>query len=213
MSIQFEDTRAGLSETLKNIASQLPADTKVTLGTLLRYIGEQGMLVFCLFLTLPFLLPISIPGVSTVFGLVILLIGVGVTFNRIPWLPQRLMNRTVEANDLIPALDKGAAFFARFERFVRPRVLVLTHGATINRFNGLMLVAAAILLMAPLGLIPFSNTLPALAIVCFAIGILERDGIFVLLGHFFNLATVAYFSVLAYLAIVAGQGLTSLIGS
>ena len=114
MSIQFEDTRAGLSETLKNIASQLPADTKVTLGTLLRYIGEQGMLVFCLFLTLPFLLPISIPGVSTVFGLVILLIGVGVTFNRIPWLPQRLMNRTVEANDLIPALDKVAPLvFAR----------------------------------------------------------------------------------------------------
>ena len=45
------------------------------------------MLLVCVFLTLPFLLPVSIPGVSTVFGLAIILIGVGVTLNRVPWLP------------------------------------------------------------------------------------------------------------------------------
>lgn len=50
--------------------------------------------------------------------------------------------------------------------------------------------------MAPFGLIPFSNTLPALALLFFAIGFLQRDGLFVVLGHAANLVTVIYFSVL-----------------
>ena len=56
--------------------------------------------------------------------------------------------------------------------------------------------------MMPFGLIPFSNTFPALALLFFAIGLLQRDGVCVLLGHASNVATILYFAVL-----IGGGGL------
>ena len=61
------------------------------------------------------------------------------------------------------------------------------------RVNGLMLIAGALLLMAPFGLIPFSNTLPGLAILFLAIGVLQRDGRSVLLGYMTLVLTLLYF--------------------
>ncbi len=212
MSIPLHNPEKSLGETLQYMSSSITQPT-ISLRELLELIGEQGMLVFCMFLTIPFLLPVSIPGVSTVFGLVITLIGIGVAFNRVPWLPARLMNRTIERIHLLPALEKGAALFTRLDKVVSPRILALTHGSTVNRVNGLLLVLGAILLMAPFGLIPFSNTLPALAILFLAVGMLQRDGIFVLLGYLALVATIVYFGALIGAAILAGQGLSSLLGS
>ena len=56
--------------------------------------------------------------------------------------------------------------------------------------------SAAVELMAPFGLVPFTNTLPALALLLYGIGFIQRDGVAVLLGHLSNVATIVYFSVL-----------------
>jgi hypothetical protein len=62
--------------------------------------------------------------------------------------------------------------------------------------NDCSLILGAVLLMAPFGLIPFSNTLPAIALLFFAIGLLQRDGVCILLGHLANVATILYFTLL-----------------
>jgi len=62
--------------------------------------------------------------------------------------------------------------------------------------NSCAMIAGAVLLMAPFGLVPFSNTLPALALLFLAIGLLQKDGLHILCGHLLNVATVIYFSVL-----------------
>ena len=98
------------------------------------------------------------------------------------------------------------------DRFIRPRMLLMTHGATINRLNGLALIFAGILLILPLGLVPFSNTLPALAIVFLCAGMLQRDGVFILLGYVMNVVTVIYFGAPFAGAVMAGQGIRSLFG-
>jgi hypothetical protein len=40
------------------------------------------------------------------------------------------------------------------------------------------------------------NTFPAIALLFFAIGSLQRDGLFMLLGHVSNLVTIIYFALL-----------------
>lgn len=198
-----------LSGVLNDVALAMRGED-VSVRELLAQIGEQGMLVFAIFLIIPFLVPVSIPGVSTVFGLLITLIGIGVAANRTPWLPRRLMDRRVPTAHLVRAFEHGARLVARIERFLHPRLRALTTGAAISRFNGVMLVVAGILLMFPLGLVPFSNTLPGLAILFLAVGILQKDGVFVLLGYAFILATIAYFAALFAGALLAGQGLRNL---
>ena len=42
---------------------------------------------------------------------------------------------------------------------------------------------------------------------------LERDGLLIVAGYLMNVATIFYFGVLAIGAVLAGQGMLSLIGS
>lgn len=203
--MQFSDTSVPLSETLSQAVNSIEGET-VTLRNLMATIGEQGMLVLCAIATLPFLIPVSIPGVSTVFGAAIVLLAVAITLNRLPWLPQRILDRPLETAKLLPALLKGVAIVSRLDKWVRPRALTLTAGP-MARINGLVLIFTGLLLMAPFGLVPFSNTAPAVAILLLTMGMLQRDGIFVLLGYLSTVLTVIYFSVLFYTAWQAGGAL------
>ena len=195
MNSEREKTEMTLAESVDRVINSLSGDV-VTLREILNLIGREGMLVFCIFLTLPFMVPVSIPGVSTVFGLVMGLIGVGIMTNRPPWLPDRLMRKKFPSDRLRLALEKGAVWIHRLGRISRPSIPVLTHGSGMARVNGLMLVVGALLLMAPFGLIPFSNTLPGLAILFLAIGVLQRDGRSVLLGYMTLVLTALYFAFL-----------------
>ena len=93
-------------------------------------------------------------------------------------------------------MQKGAIWVRRMERISRPRLGALTHGPAMSCINGFGLTLGAALLMAPFGLIPLTNTLPGIAILFLAIGILQRDGLFVLLGYVTNVATIVYFTIL-----------------
>jgi hypothetical protein len=57
--------------------------------------------------------------------------------------------------------------------------------------------------MAPLEFIPFSNTFPGLAILLRSIGILQHDGIFILLGNFFLVVTLLYFALITLIGVTA----------
>ncbi|MCS6835279.1 MAG: exopolysaccharide biosynthesis protein [Anaerolineae bacterium] len=213
MAVQFQETSRTFSQTLSQVADTIETQEQVTLRELLMLIGEQGLLLFCMILVVPFLFPVSIPGVSTVFGAVIILIGIGVTLNRLPWLPEGLLKRTFETKGLVPTFRSGAQRFAFLDNLLRPRLSALSGNLLIDRLNGFMLTFAGVLLIFPLGLIPFSNTLPGIAVLLLAAGLLQRDGLMILLGYVFNLLTVIYFGALALGAIAAGQGIASLIGS
>ena len=205
MEMQRKNIEMTAAESIEHVIKNLSGDV-VTLREIINVIGREGMLVFCIFLTLPFMVPVSIPGISTLFGLAIGLIGLGVMTHRPPWLPDRLIRKKFPAHRLRLALEKGTIWIHRLERISRPSIPVLTHGSGMARINGLMLIAGALLLMAPFGLIPFSNTLPGLAILFLATGVLQRDGRSVLLGYMTLVLTALYFSFLLRGGIAFLQG-------
>jgi hypothetical protein len=205
MEMQRKNIEMTAAESVEHVIKNLSGDV-VTLREIINVIGREGMLVFCIFLTLPFMVPVSIPGISTLFGLAIGLIGLGVMTHRPPWLPDRLIRKKFPAHRLRLALEKGTIWIHRLERISRPSIPVLTYGSGMARINGLMLIAGALLLMAPFGLIPFSNTLPGLAILFLATGVLQRDGRSVLLGYMTLVLTALYFSFLLRGGIAFLQG-------
>lgn len=206
MDSRFQDTDVALSVALKRTIAAIQSDS-ITLQQLLGLIGEQGLLVFCTILTIPFLFPVSIPGVSTVFGLVIIFIGISVTLNRTLWLPERLLQHELSSEHLVPVLEKGIHVFGRLEQWMRVRLRHLTEGELVNRLNGLALTAGGVLLLFPLSFIPFSNTLPALSILLLALGMLQRDGIFIVLGYGALALTTLYFCGLAVFVLLGGHSL------
>ncbi len=209
---RLQNPTESLSTTFERTAAQIRSDS-ITVRGLMELIGEQGLLLLCVFLSIPFLFPVAIPGTSTVFGLLMILIGFGVMANRLPWLPARLLDHALQARHVLPVLRKGAEWAKRFERLIRPRWLLLTHGPTVNRLNGLILIVAAASLLAPLPMIPFSNTIPALGIALLALGMVERDGALIVLGYLASLIGAAYVGGILWAAWRAGKGLAGLIGA
>ena len=169
----------------------------VTLAQVRDLFGSDGLMVLTAFLTIVFLVPVSVPGVSTVFGAGILLIGVSRLFHLELWLPQRVARRLVATDRLRSSLLRGLVWFRRLERVSRPqRIAWAAAEGAVGVVNDCAIILGAALLMAPFGLIPFSNTLPAIALLFLAIGSLQRDGLFMLLGHLSNLVTIIYFALL-----------------
>jgi hypothetical protein len=185
-----------LGEQIRLVITKLPTNT-VSLGEILELVGREGLLLLVAFLTLVFMVPVSIPGVSTIFGAAILLIGISRIFGRTLWLPKRFKERALPADKLRAALEKGLVWIPRLEKISRPhRMAWLTQGRMMNFINDGALILGAVLLMAPFGFIPFSNTVPGIALLCLAVGLIQRDGTAVLLGHLANVASIVYFGVL-----------------
>jgi hypothetical protein len=169
----------------------------VTLAQVRDLVGADGLMLLTAFLTIVFLVPVSVPGVSTVFGAGILLIGISRLFRLELWLPKRIEQRLVATERLRVALQRGLVWFRRLERISRPqRIAWAASDGAVRIVNDCALILGAALLMAPFGLIPFSNTFPAIALLFLAIGSLQRDGLFILIGHVSNMVTIAYFALL-----------------
>jgi hypothetical protein len=190
-----------LGEKIELIIEKLPP-TEVTLVEIMDIVGADSLLLLTIFLSLVFLVPVSIPGVSTVFGTGILLIGITRLLARKLWLPKRIATRKLSSQKLRAGFQRALVWFHRLERISQPhRMRGLTSDGVMGLINNLSFILAAILLMAPFGFIPFSNTLPALALIFLSVGLMQKDGGSILLGYISNLATIIYFGFL-----IAGGG-------
>jgi len=203
-AVQFRNPEVRLSEALQSTRRAVSGHV-VTLRELLGLVGEQGLLVFCAILAMPFLLPVTLPFMSTALGLPMLLIGIAVVLNRVPWLPDRLLDHALPSDTVQHVLERAAHGAERFEHLVRPRLLATTATAFANSINGLVLVVAVLVLMAPLPLVPFANTLPGIGIILLCLGMAERDGAVILLGHAVTLVATAFVGSLLYFAARAGS--------
>lgn len=127
---------------------------------------------------------IAVPffGLSTPFGLAIAFIGLQMIAGlHQPWLPRRIRTYEVSMKTLTWLSTKVARWTSGLERFIRPRITVLARGP-FWILVGLGIILQGVGLALPLP-IPFSNWPFIIAILIYAIGLLEDDGIVILLGH------------------------------
>lgn len=97
---------------------------------------------------------------------------------RVPWLPRFIGQRSVARDRFALLVDTAAPWLARAERLLRPRWSWLVNHRAERVIGAFCLLLAAVLALP----IPFGNMLPALAICLIALGVLERDGLWVLIG-------------------------------
>jgi hypothetical protein len=81
----------------------------LSLQELLARLGERGLLLLCILVTVPFLLLLSIPGSSMPFGVIIALNGIGLVTHRAPWLPGRLRHHRLAADTLFSVCARGCS--------------------------------------------------------------------------------------------------------
>ena len=177
----------------------------ITLKELVEVMGERGHATAMIVLALPFLLPVPTMGLSAPAGFAIAVLGLCLALRVRPWLPGFLARRVVPADTLTRAVAAATHASQGLEKVLKPRLGVVLWPVP-HALMGLAIFGAGIALGLPIPL-PFANAVPALAILLFATGLVERDGAFVLAGHAVWLATVALGIVLWEVVLAAAKPL------
>lgn len=183
-----------LSSQLGRLAAQF-GDRPVPLGELADVLQLRGYSALLILLAFPFVTPVPLPGVSTVFGLVIALLGVRMMLAQKPWLPNRLAARELPARFLPKLLLAASRGFGKLEKLLKPRLLYPEYPAAFQRASGVMVVICGLLLLLPLP-VPFSNALPALTVILLAAAGLERDGAVFIAGCVQFILCLGFFAAL-----------------
>jgi hypothetical protein len=204
MTTDTHTLQSRLSTDLEALHSRMK-DQSLTLEELKQALKGRDSAMLLVLLALPFCF-VAIPGLSMPFGVAICCIGARMVIGGEPWLPRFVMHSrlsTARSNQLLTAAIKVARML---ESFVRPRLAFLHAGPTMLRLIGLGVVIASLGLMLPLP-IPFSNSIPAWAVVLLAIGMMEKDGLCVLLGYLTVVATWVFIGLTSVFAIGGFQRL------
>jgi len=186
--------RALLSEQLEDLRRRF-SDSPATLRDVIEVLEGRAYTMLLIVLALPFSPPASVPGSSTPLGLIIAAVAAQLAFGRLPWLPARMLRWRLPAAFFTRLIPLTARIVRALEKVLHPRWPAWTDAGALRAAHLLTITFAALLLALPL-LIPFTNMLPGWAILLLACGLLERDGLFVLVGYVVFAATLAYFGAI-----------------
>lgn len=193
--MSHRDVGAALDE----LAAVCAGEAGFTLDELRGKLADHAWPVLLLILPLPFLTPVPMLGLSVPFGLAIAGIGVGIALGREPWLPQRLRSLRCPPGFFARVFAATARLLGRLRLWVRPRGAWLAEQPWTRWLSGCLIAVSGILLALPLP-VPFSNALPAWAILLTAAGLAQRDGLALLAGQVVFLGTLVFFAVIGWLA-------------
>lgn len=174
--IEDPGARRKLSGLLLDIV-QDETRSRISVADLLAALQVRAFGALLLIFALPNVIPTP-PGTSAVLGLPLLFLTAQMMLGQAPWLPRFIADRSMAREDLGMLIGRMTSPLARAERLLSPRLLQLTTSFA-ERFVGAFCLILAIVLTLP---IPLGNMLPALAISVIALGILERDGLWIIIG-------------------------------
>ena len=182
-----------LSGELHALAARAPASA-FTIGDLMELLGARATGLLILLCALPFCSPITIPGLSTPFGFIILLLAGRFTLGLPPWLPQRLRRVEIPSPTLIRILEASGRVLRWIENRLRPRWKWMVDASWKLRLHSIVVAMSAVVLMLPLPPVPpLTNTLPALVVVFLTMSMLENDGAGIAVGYGIFGGMILYF--------------------
>ncbi len=187
---------------LSQILSQLLVeytDRPLPLAVVLKQLGNSGFGTISGMLTIPMLipLPIPLPGFSALVGIGIILVGCQLALGyEKPYLPQRIARIELSPAASQKLLKNINRLLQPLERMSRNRFSKFSNSWWGCRISGGCLAWDALLMSLPLP-IPLTNLAPAYTILFLAIGLLELDGLFILIGYGMTVATTIFFASIA----------------
>jgi len=170
-----------MSNKLISRLNELQLKETINLGEVCDSTGQHSLLLIALICVLPFMQPIPLPGLSTFFGSIIFLQGLGLCLKGQPLMTKNMRALTLDQkkfNYVLMGAKKVLWVSEKCSLFQSS----LLDKKVIRVLSGLFIMGAAFFLALPLP-IPFSNFIPALCIFLICLAHLENDLFLLILGY------------------------------
>ncbi len=166
------------SELLREFALSLSGE-RVSIGDIVAALGDRGLGVLIAIFALPNILPSTVPFGNVLTGIPPLIFAVHLALgvDRLI-LPGFIARRSIRATSMKALVPRVAGVLSWFERLLEPRLPGVT-AVRSERLIGIICIVLAVVSTLP---IPFGHNLPALGLVLIGLGLIERDGLAIILG-------------------------------
>lgn len=178
-----DGTLADLEDVVDRIESLAEDQQDVSVADIQKEIGRRSFGPLLVVFGVMVLTPLGgIPGVPSLFGVIVLLISGQVLLGQDHfWLPGALTRRSVKADRLRKSAGKARPVARWVDALLRPRLVGLTQGPA-----GYGIAVACVILACTLPfleIVPLGAIVPAVAITAFGLALIAQDGAFALLGY------------------------------
>jgi hypothetical protein len=169
-----------------------PQSGQMNLHSIDEILGKDAAPLLSIFLCIPFLFPVPLPGLSTAFGFAIIFLALRGMFSRRPKLPEFIGKREISAQSVEKICFNAKRTLLKIERYVHSRFgFVSTRFAQI--LSCLAIISSSLALAVPVPpVIPFTNFFPAFAILLLCVAELEEDGLVAIVGHIMHFVSWGY---------------------
>jgi hypothetical protein len=174
------------------------ATDPLTVGDIRDALGDRSFAALLAFFAVINLLPLP-PGTTLILGLPLVIISVQMILgHHRAWLPQFVLRKSVSAARFRALADRHLPRLVRLEKWIQPRYWPFATKGVDDRTIGILSLVLGLTVTVP---IPFSNWLPAFAILLLALALSERDGILFGIG-----TVIGGISILIVAAVLTAAG-------
>ncbi|TNC74627.1 exopolysaccharide biosynthesis protein [Rubellimicrobium roseum] len=162
---------------LAQILDELAADAsraRVSLADLVLAMHGRAFGALLLIFAFPNALP-AIPGTSSILGLPLLFLATQMMLGKPVWLPKVIALRSMSRDDFGNLVERVNPWLEWADKFTEPRLLALSDPWALRALGAFCLILSIVLVLP----IPLGNMLPGIALCLIALGVLERDGVWI----------------------------------
>lgn len=181
-----------LSEILAELAGDDSRD-RISVHDMVETMRARAFGALLLIFAFPNILPTP-PGTAGILGLPLIFLSAQMMLGLDPWLPGVIARRSMARSTFQALVLRITPWLLRAERLLRARMQLLAHPRA-QRILGALCLVVSIALALP---VPFANMAPAIALCLIGLGVLERDGLWIVLGILAAFGSLAYVAGLAY---------------
>ena len=181
-----------LSQILADLAGDESRE-RISVADMLETMRARAFGALLLIFAFPNILP-SPPGTAGILGMPLIFLSAQMMLGLRPWLPGIIARRSMARSTFQGLVKRIAPWLARAERLLRARLRMLAWPVSQRILGGLCLIVSIALALP----VPFANMAPAIALCLIGLGVLERDGIWILVGIAAALGSLVYVAGLAY---------------
>ena len=147
-------------------------EAQIPLHQIIETVEERGFGMMLFVLTLPAFIPIPVGGALS--GPMVALLALQMIIGRHePWLPRRVLEKGPKRGALEKLRKRLTPVLRPLHALIKPRADWIFENRVTFRLSGVILFALALLLALP---IPGTNYVFGLALLLFALAMIERDG-------------------------------------
>jgi hypothetical protein len=192
-----------ISDLLRHLKEEAARAPTITVGHILHVSGLRGFAVLLLILSTLNIVIFMIPMLSFFLGLPMVILAAQMVIGfHAPLFPAFIRRRSLACAPLVEGLTRAIYWIEKIERYIKPRLIILS-APIFLRVHALLTLMLAILVTLP---IPIVNVPPSIGIFFLAIGLLQRDGLFILLAYIVAIWCFILFRSLAVIAHVVTKG-------